>query len=579
MRSLLDGITSALRIPQEHSQQQQVRQQGDGDYERGSSSNTVTGNTMSVVPSLLQETSHMDSSSHSVSDVLPNSGIYRSCRFSTESFPNLPFTMLLLTQNIGGIETHSFMKNKVNEEVFGDSELEKDGKGVSNVVRQLVTEFIAELRLLIHEACRREYVTYLRKSKTSLEGRVSSSIENDFTREGSVPPLLDVIVVHFQEIGGKQMNTEFNTFFAEALNALLPEAGWASGLLMEANDDAQRFTALGSIVFLSHRMCPISSILSFRHRTFVSVTDDPATYASSPTFLFHGNRFSGAGRSRKGYLLTSLRFGTVVVNFLNVHLYNDPKNKTAAEASPSMYALQRQEALLEAMTESVVFISPQDPLFIFGDFNTRLDTFALLQHLKEFRQIDVELDVKDVRAPDTFWELFRESSHMEMIKKFDVEMERLMDVVAQQSGVELAEFVVRFPPTYSRLPVENPSSRIHSTSQVTATSNREEKDMVSDEENERKKQRIEAETLMLSARIAGIPERGYLRQRIPAWCDRVVWNPAGLELMTGVRSSSSSLPPPSLFENNNNSEESMYRYTYRSFALAHTDHDAVGLFF
>ncbi|ESL06344.1 inositol-1,4,5-trisphosphate (IP3) 5-phosphatase [Trypanosoma rangeli SC58] len=579
MRSLLDGITSALRMPQ------QLRQrEGDEQQPLGGRGTTAT------VPSLRGK----DPTSVRATGFPPGSLLYGgssiSCAFAAEKSPDLPFTMLLLTQNIGGLWSSS-------DGVSGEDVVVADGApeavpktGVSDRVRRRVAEFLQELRLLIYEASRREFASHLRKDRVNTEGSGSPLRAAD-SSHSEVPPLLDVIVVHFQEIGGKKVNAELNAFFAEALRAVLPEAAWSSGLLMEANNDAQRFTALGSIVFLSHRMCPISSILSFRHRTFVAVADDPATYGSSPTFLFHGGKFSGDASARKGYLLTSLRFGTVVVNYLNIHLYHDARNTEAAVASPSPYAVRRQEALLEAMAECMVFVAPQDPLFIFGDFNTRLDTQSLLKHLKEFRQMELQLFAKDVQAPDDFWELFTESHHAGMIKKFDVELQRLMDVVAQQSGVELAEFAIRFPPTYSRLPVKGPIiSRPKSKNDVEAGEGDGGGDADDDELTKggerrgEKKSRTEtssgevAVSLVLS-RITAIPTRGYSRQRIPAWCDRVVWNPPGLELMTGQRSSSPPASLPSASSKNDGIPDSPSRYVYRSFVLAHTDHDCVALLF
>ncbi|EKF39300.1 inositol-1,4,5-trisphosphate (IP3) 5-phosphatase, putative [Trypanosoma cruzi marinkellei] len=580
MRSLLDGITSALRIPQ---QQQQPQQQQNEQPSQG----PVGGTGVIVVPSYHQGSS----TGAKVAGSLPVSSLYGgsniSCSFAAEKLPDLPFTMLLLTQNIGCICSGSDGGNG-EEEVAGGGPEPANTTGISDAVRTRVADFLLELRLLIHEASCREFVLHIRKEKSNAEGGASSTADAG-SPISEVPPLLDVIVVHFQEIGGKGVNTAFNAFFAEALKTLLPEAAWSSGLLMETNSDTQRFTALGSIVFLSSRMCPISSILSFRHRTFVAVADDPATYGSSPTFLFHGGKFSGAGSGRKGFLLTSLRFGTVVVNYLNVHLYHDSRNTDAAIASPSRYSVQRQEALLEAMAECMVFISPDDPLFIFGDFNARLDAHNLLKHLKETQQIDVKILVKEVQAPDRFWELFTELQNVGMIKKFDLELQRLMDVVAQQSGVELAEFPIRFPPTFPRLPErESAEGNQKQQGDVTGGSVEAGEYGVKDEDsklgNERRKKTArrekgttEAKSSIVLPRITAMPTRGYSRRRIPAWCDRVVWNPAGLELMTGQRSSSSSVS--SALVKNDGITDSSPRYAYRSFVLAHTDHDCVALLF
>ncbi|RNF25671.1 putative inositol-1,4,5-trisphosphate (IP3) 5-phosphatase [Trypanosoma conorhini] len=589
MRSLLDGITSALRVPQMPQREADEQQQPPG------SPGVRRATAAAAAPSPRQKGSTGAKATGFPAGALRYQSGSISCAFAAEKSPDLPFTMLLLTQNVGGLWSSSDGTSGEGVEVADGAPAPAPKTGVSDSVRRRVAEFLQELRLLIYEASRREFASHLRRDKVASEGSGPPSTSADGSHS-EVPPLLDVIVVHFQEIGGKEAGAESNALFAEALRMLLPEAAWSSGLLMEANNDAQRFTALGTIVFLAHRMCPISSILSLRHRTFVAVADDPATYCSSPTFLFHGGKFSGAASARKGYLLTSLRFGTVVVNFLNLHLYHDDRNTEAAAASPSVYAARRQEALLEAVAECMVFVAPQDPLFIFGDFNTRLDTHSFLKHLKETRQMEVQLSAKDVQAPDCFWELFTESQQAGAMKKFDVELQRLMDVVAQQSGVELAEFAIRFPPTYSRLAVgESMRSRPKPKGDVEGG----EGDGGSDDDDDdddgggelkkgsergRKAPRREtgpgegAVALVLS-RITAMPTRGYSRQRVPAWCDRVVWNPAGLELMTGQRSASSPASLPSASSKSDGPQDSSSRYAYRSFALAHTDHDCVALLF
>ncbi|KEG10491.1 inositol-1,4,5-trisphosphate (IP3) 5-phosphatase [Trypanosoma grayi] len=570
MRSLLDGITSALRIPQQY--QQQWERQAATDFKTSGSAATKTDTTTDLTIHD-QASLPLDTLSHATRSELRRGG-NSSCSYATETPSDLPFSMLLLTQNVGGIDPSS-------TDVKGSDESAGEGaKGVRDSVQRFVVEFVGELRVLIHEASRREFAAYLRKGPSDPESCLSP-VADDTAANVVAPPLLDVIVVHFQEIGGKRMDVEFNAVFAEALKELLPEAGWSSGLLMEANNDAGRFTAMGTIVFLSHRMCPISSILSFRHRTFVSVMDDPATYTGSPASLFHGGKFSTAGASRKGFLLTSLRFGTVVVNYLNVHLYHDTRNTEASRTSPSPYTLKRQEALLEAMAECLVVISPQDPLFVFGDFNVRLDACALLQHLKETNQMDVKLDEKGVHAPDSFWELFSEPSHAEIIKKFDVELQRLMDVVAQQSGVELAEFAVRFPPTYAHTSVEDCPQSSHTTGMIASDDRDNAEEGEETMETKKKVVRTEATGDKVTAqivltRIMATPARDYVRKRIAAWCDRIVWNPAGLELMTGRRSAST---PSPVSVKSGGGDGSLRRYAYRSFALSHTDHDAVALLF
>ncbi|RNF22963.1 inositol-1,4,5-trisphosphate (IP3) 5-phosphatase [Trypanosoma cruzi] len=196
MRSLLDGITSALRIPQQQQQQQNEQ----------SSQGPVGGTGVTVAPSYHQG----GSTGASAAGSLPGSSLYGgsniSCSFAAEKLPDLPFTMLLLTQNIGCICSRCDGGN--GEEVAGGGPETATTKGISDAVRTRVADFLLELRLLIHEASSREFVLHLRKEKLNAEGGASSAADAGGP-SSEVPPLLDVIVVHFQEVGGKGVNTAF----------------------------------------------------------------------------------------------------------------------------------------------------------------------------------------------------------------------------------------------------------------------------------------------------------------------------------------------------------------------------------
>nr|CCC95255.1 unnamed protein product [Trypanosoma congolense IL3000] len=555
MRSLLEGITSTLRL----AQQQEVQQQAGGNF-RDTSTKCLPSAPQPLASVGVSRESRDGESAVASMDLL-SGGLFNYSRFSMDSPPDFPFKMLMVTQNIGGI-------NPIADEVEGSGGEGADCAcdGLSSGVQRKVMEFLSELRLLIFEYSLCEYTAYFKARCASDESLLQSSV--GAVVDHGPPPLIDVIVVHLQEIGGKKHHREFIDYLSNVLLKFLPEAGWTSGLLMETNGDKDLYTAVGSVVFVSHRMCPISSILSFHHRTYVCVTDDPVTYGSSPAILFHGKKFSGAGDSRKGFLLISLRLGTVVVNFLNVHLYNDTINKNASVSSPSPFEPRRQEALLEALAECVVFVSPDDPLFIFGDFNTRLDICNMLQYLKEVKHMDVALSSNDIRSPDSFWELFEDPQYISVIKPYDVEIQRLIDVVAEQSGIELAEFVIRFPPTYlCQLKANAELPQPMGSPMSFSEDNEIVEDLSGNVDNERISATLE--------RITSVPRRPYMRHRIPAWCDRVLWNPAALELMTGRRTSCAA----GADENNGNSSCVLRRYAYRSAAFNHTDHDGVTLLF
>lgn len=333
--------------------------------------------------------------------------------------------------------------------------------------------------------------------------------------------MIDVVVWHLQEIGGKKYNESFNQYLASHVGKVLPKAAWCSGLLMQAQNCDTTFTAMGVVIFLSPRAAPLASILSVRHRTYVAVLDDPTTYTGNAGCLFLNGKFSNAEKSRKGYLLTSLRIANTCMNFVNLHLYHDADNATAAQCSPSKYTPRRVEAFLEAMSEVVPVLNIHDPLFIFGDLNTRLDGKQVVDYLTEHLAVNgvpasIEMGKKEIRAPESFWSFFMMRDNHRVLQQFDREPQMLLDrLAAAEEGLELCELPVHFPPTY----------------------------MLDDTHGEGAYQ--DGRHLPPEAAAAGGTQshtlgkkklRQYKRERMPAWCDRILMNAAGLELITGTTS-------------------------------------------
>jgi inositol-1,4,5-trisphosphate 5-phosphatase len=223
--------------------------------------------------------------------------------------------------------------------------------------------------------------------------------------------------------------------------------------------------------------------------------------------LFLGGKFSNAEKSRKGYLLTSLRIGSTCINFVNLHLYHDADNSTAAAETPSKYTPRRLEAFLEAMSEVIPVLNPSDPLFIFGDFNTRLDAKSLLRYLTErlkFSPDAIRMGKKEVTAPDAFWDFFMSRENHNELQQFDNEPRMLMDALAAQADIELCELPVHFPPTYM-LDDTLHDGRFHEAFGTTG-----------------------------SLSVVGKKKlRPYKKERLPAWCDRIFLNSSALELITG----------------------------------------------
>lgn len=624
--------------------------------------------------------------------------------------------------------------------------------GVPAEVRQQVADFLADLRTWLHRmsyisaAARRSEKTAGQAASATATASTSSSPPPPYTRHtaspsgthttaeqtaesllqgysaASRPPLVDVVVIHFQEIGGKYKNKQFNKYFREQLSAvLLPEAGWTSGLLMDEREsdravvssnavrptcakvataaaaamggsgsvgqnasptssidrlrgspwgckDSQShrssndvsgaetdvseeeadpfFTAIGSIVFLSPRVMGITSCLSVPHRTYIPIVDDPKTYAGDAGRLFLARKFSQARRSRKGFLMVSLRIGTVQFNVCNLHLFNDDDNRVAFEQSPSTYTGWRIRAVQEAFAECSAVIDFEEPLFLFGDYNVRMDGKAFVQWAEEKERISIRPGKKQLRCPEHLWTFFSDPARVaELRRAFDGELQRLTDEVAVQAKVELGEMPVLFAPTYSRVPyhqrgetasnnnnagavpmtttsaaglvesslsaaptsggrnaqrseaspqqpaLQEPDALNRTQTPATATNGH---NTASSSKSPLLPQSSLALTAVaaveepLSHVVADATRDNFSHDRLPAWCDRVLFNVAGLEWISGDRAR----PLPSTTTGSSSTAARDRRrteatpspppprwYVYDAIDFVHMDHDGVFLMF
>lgn len=363
---------------------------------------------------------------------------------------------------------------------------------------------------------------------------------------------IDVVVIHMQEIGGKKFSAPFNNLLASVLPTARPNAAWCSGLLMPTENDPHVFTAMGTVIFLSKRVAPFASLLSVRHRTYITVSDDPVEYVggnANSHFLFHGAKFSNADTSRKGYLLTSLRIGSTAFNFVNVHLFHDADNTVVVgNPFPSEYASKRLLATVEAINEIAPVVSGGDPLFVFGDFNMRLDGRGLAQICKDTTGADISVGKKKVTAQRPFWDFLEDPAHLPALLQLDKETQPALEAVASATGIELGEMPRKFLPTY-----------MYDDSDGDGGSEPDE--VVASGDGSRPKQH--------SKKKRG--KRKFGHERLPAWCDRVMMNPAAAAIVaTGGKASNSRPIATELPEK---------KFAYDAVGLGSMDHNAVFLLF
>lgn len=283
----------------------------------------------------------------------------------------------------------------------------------------------------------------------------------------------------------------------------------------------------------------ISSLWSF--------TDKPFVYRCTPGKKIHNgydtkeapegveivkfpeDLFPESRLSRKGYMRTRWLFNDCKpVDFVNIHLFHDSSNLVAMEKTPSPYAQNRQRALEFTLKKISLPLNetkanglsdiPQVPLFIFGDFNFRLDTNRVIQRITEgvapvvkrceesnevlkivyHRRDDSEIEKdsfgnvtrkddgnsnyikeggevvmtvgKKLFDCENLDETFRAIKNTEWLKELDCELEKFKS--------QLYEFKISFSPSY---PFREDAQGGHS----------------------------------------------YMKTRCPAWCDRILFNAAG----------------------------------------------------
>ncbi|KAJ8317742.1 hypothetical protein KUTeg_005646 [Tegillarca granosa] len=85
--------------------------------------------------------------------------------------------------------------------------------------------------------------------------------------------------------------------------------------------------------------------------------------------------------SRKGFLRTRWNINNCLFDLVNIHLFHDASNILAMQSSPSVYSGNRKQAFLHTLQRFEQDQYDKLPMFIFGDFNFRLDSLNLVKDL------------------------------------------------------------------------------------------------------------------------------------------------------------------------------------------------------
>ncbi|XP_029915878.1 inositol polyphosphate-5-phosphatase A isoform X1 [Myripristis murdjan] len=210
------------------------------------------------------------------------------------------------------------------------------------------------------------------------------------------------MALHFQEVGGKDymvnMGHAENFFRSIESSEEMKDFDRVCVYVDNQFQAEDSFTALGSMYFIHKALKNIYqydfNVRDFKavsgHNKYVGSLDGVTTVEKEK---FPKNFWPDFKWSRKGFMRTRWIIHNQGLDLVNVHLFHDASNLIACNSSPSIYSANRKKALRYVINRiSDSSYSPL-PFFLFGDFNFRLDTLSLVQHLST--SADVQTVKKD----------------------------------------------------------------------------------------------------------------------------------------------------------------------------------------
>ncbi|XP_030272515.1 inositol polyphosphate-5-phosphatase A [Sparus aurata] len=210
------------------------------------------------------------------------------------------------------------------------------------------------------------------------------------------------IALHFQEVGGKDYMVNMGhaeDFFrsietSEEMKDFNRVCIYVDNQFQAENS----FTALGSMYFIHKTLKDIHQY-DFNVEDFKAVSGQNKHVGSLDRVTtvekekFPKNFWPDFKWSRKGFMRTRWIIHNQALDLVNVHLFHDASNLIACNSSPSIYSANRKNALRYVINRISDGRFPPLPFFLFGDFNFRLDTQSLVQHLST--SADVQTVKKD----------------------------------------------------------------------------------------------------------------------------------------------------------------------------------------
>uniref|UniRef100_A0A8C9ZD39 inositol-polyphosphate 5-phosphatase n=1 Tax=Sander lucioperca TaxID=283035 RepID=A0A8C9ZD39_SANLU len=210
------------------------------------------------------------------------------------------------------------------------------------------------------------------------------------------------IALHLQEVGGKDymlnMGHTENFFRSIESSEEMKDFDRVCVYVDNQFQAEDSFTALGSMYFI-HKSLKNIYQYDFNVKDFKAVSGqkkhmgslDGVTTVEKEKFPKHF--WPDFKWSRKGFMRTRWIIHNQGLDLVNVHLFHDASNLIACNSSPSIYSANRKNALRYVINRISDSRYIPLPFLLFGDFNFRLDTLSLVQHLST--SADVQTVKKD----------------------------------------------------------------------------------------------------------------------------------------------------------------------------------------
>ncbi|XP_063435125.1 inositol polyphosphate-5-phosphatase A-like isoform X1 [Mytilus trossulus] len=279
-----------------------------------------------------------------------------------------------------------------------------------------------------------------------------------------------LLALHCQEVGGKNYEDSMqhvNKFVKAMLGCEeLQKYDRARVFLDEDFTAADKFTALGNLYFV-HESVEDISIWDFVDCKFIPVVGREVLSGNIETVQikekakFPQDFFPDFKWSRKGFIRTRWNIKNCIFDLVNIHLFHDASNIISMQESPSVYSKNRKAAFIHTLKRFEEDQYDKVPQFIFGDFNFRLDSNALINELTKKttsnqtkgkkgqvnkicyteevnNKVVLTLETKGFDCHEKHSEIFlKKSKHL---RKYDNEMILYKD--------RLFEYEINFPPSY-----------------------------------------------------------------------------------------------------------------------------------